>query len=367
MSLQADLRVVRSVLRKDLKVAFTQRLLIGLGVVIPVNFLLLFMLFAVSGGQAPTAVVMEDNGPLAQKMLAAMEGAHSFSITEMTATQATQEMAAGHVVAIVTIPASFDDDLAAGRAVRLPVVVNNLQVDYTNDIRRAVPMSVTSFYAQAYPGQVSVTAREVDLQRSDTGYVEYLAVSVAVLGLLMAGVLQGSMSAASEHESATVIELVLSPAARWAVIAGKILAALLVNAISGIVVLVIVTILVGRLPAYPLEAVGFALLLMATFASLGIVVGNLLRRRTAAIPLAIATSLPLFFISGPFGPVNWLGAVNADIAKVSPAFYGMSAFQHAFHGYQAAQSTLGEDAAVLAVIAIAALFAGAATLKPRSA
>src|SRR5579859_4293020 len=366
MSLRGDLRALRAVMRKDIKVALTQRLLVALGIVIPVNFLLLFMLFAINGGQAPTAVVMEDHGPLAQKFLTAMEGANSFQITLMNERQAQSEMGAGHIVAIVTVPQSFDSDLSAGRPVELPVVVNNLQVDFTNDIRRAVPMTVTSFYAEAYPGQVTVRASEVDVQPSDTGYISYLAVSVAVLGLLLAGILQGAQSAAKEHEAATVIELVLSPAAAWAIVAGKLLAALAVNAVSGVVVILVVA-LVGSPPAHPVEVLGFALLLMTAFASLGILVGNLVRRRQAAIPLAIGTSLPLFFVSGPFGPINWLGQLNSVIAHLSPAYYGIAAFQHAFHGYQAAQTSLVEDVVVLFVLGAVGLMAGAATLKPRSA
>jgi ABC-2 type transport system permease protein len=367
MNLRGDLRAVRAVMRKDIKVAFTQRLLVGLGIVIPVNFLLLFMLFAINGGQAPTAVVMEDHGPLAQKFLAALEGAHSFQITQLSVGQAQMEMSAGEVVAIITVPPSFDSDLSAGRPVELPVAVNNLQVDFTNDIRRAVPMTVTSFYAAAYPGQVTVRASEVDVQPTDTGYIPYLAVSVAVLGLLLAGILQGAQSAAKEHEAATVIELVLSPAAPWAIVGGKMLAALAVNAVSGVVVLILVVALVGSPPAHPVEVLGFALLLMTAFASLGILVGNLVRRRQAAIPLAIGTSLPLFFVSGPFGPINWLGQLNSVIAHLSPAYYGMAAFQHAFHGYQAAQTSLVEDVVVLFVLAAVCLMAGATTLKPRSA
>jgi len=367
MGLGSDLRVISALLKKDLRIAFTQPLLIALGVVIPVNFLLLFMLFAVSGGQAPTALVMEDRGPLAQRFLNAMEGAHSFQITQMSATEAQREIAAGHVVAIVTIPAGFDRELAAGQHIALPVVVNNLQTDFTNDIRRAVPMTVTSFYADAYPGQVSVQAREVDVQPHDTPYIPYLAVSVAVLGLLLAGILQGAQSTAREHESATAIELVLSPASLWAITVGKMLAALAVNAISGIVVVLVVVALIGSLPAHPLEVAGFAVLLMTAYAALGLVLGNLVRRQQAALPLALGMALPLFFMSGPFGPVNWLGGLSGVLGHVSPAYYGIAAFQHAFHGYQAAQTSLTTDIVVLAGIAVIAVAAGARTLRPKGA
>ena len=367
MSFRSDVRVVRATARKDLQLALTQRMLLVIGVLLPVNFLVLFMLFALNGGQAPTAVVMEDHGPLAQKFLTAMRGAHSFQITEMDGASASRLIAAGKIVAVVTVPSTFDSDLDAGRPVELPVTVNNLQTDFTNDIRRAIPLTVTAFYADAYPGHVSVQANEVDLHRADTGYIPYLAVSVAVLSLLIAGILQGAFSAAREHDSATLIAIALSPASRWAIVTGKLLAALLVNSVSGLLVVVVVVLLIGSMPVHPLQIAGIAMLLMTAFASLGILLGNIVRTRRAAIPLSIAIAMPLFFLSGPFGPPNWLGPVQAVLAHLSPAYYGIAAFQYGFHGFETAQTSLALDLVVLAGLAVLAAALSTLTLKPRRA
>lgn len=360
-----NLRVIKAVAVKDLQVAFTERLLIGLSVLVPVNFLLLFMLFAINGGTAPTAVVLEDRGPLAQRFVQEMRGAHSFQVSEMSAADARRAIEQGRIVAVVRVPADFDSRLSAGEPVELPVTVNNLQTDFTNDIRRAIPMTVTKFDADVFPGQISVRAQEVDVYAQDTGYIPYLAVSVAVLGLLLAGILQGATSSAREHESATIIELVLSPGGRWAIVVGKLLAALALNLVSGAIVLALVVALEGSLPANPLQVLGVALLLMVSFAGLGVLLGNLVRRRTAAIPLSLAFSLPLFFVSGPFGPINWLGAVPDLLAHLSPAYYGIGAFQQAFHGYQSSQTGLGGDIGVLGLLALAAVALAARTLKPK--
>lgn len=360
-------RVIVATLRKDIRVALTQRVLIALGVLVPINFLLLFMLFAINGGQAPTGVVMDDHGPLAREFVEAMRNAHSFQVMQMSSAEAQDAMQQGRIVAVVTIPADFDSRLAAGEPIQLPVTINNLQTDFTNDIRRAIPMTVTRFEAAAFPGQVSVSAKEVDLYAGDTDYIPYLAVSVAVLGMLLAGILQGASSAAREHESSTVIELALSPAPRWAIVTGKLLAAFALNAISGSIVLAIVIALEGGLPSNPMQVVGVALLLMVAFAGLGVLLGNLVRRQTAAVPLSLATALPLFFMSGPFGPINWLGTVPAVIAHLSPAYYGIGAFQQAFHGYMTSQVGFTGDVIVLSLLAVAAVILGARTLRPRGA
>src|ERR1700730_13877983 len=97
-----DLRVIRAVAAKDIRSALTERLFTLTSIIIPINFLILFLLFVLTGGQAPTAVVMEDSGPYAQQFLSAMQGARSFTITETSAADAQRLMSQGQIVAVVT-------------------------------------------------------------------------------------------------------------------------------------------------------------------------------------------------------------------------------------------------------------------------
>lgn len=363
MSLRHDLRVVRALAVKDLRLSLIDRVFTVIGVVIPINFLLLFMLFALSGGQAPTAVVLEDQGPLAQKFVDAMDRAHSFIITRTDAASAENLIQTGKIVAVVTVPSGFDADLRAGRRVELPVQINNLEQDFTNDIRRAVPLSVTSFYSETFPEQVVIRAAEVDVQSHDTGYIPYLAVSVVVLGLMMEGLLQAGVNAAREYEEGTITELMLSPASRWAISAGKILGALVLNAIAAIAVLLVVVVVLAVIPVHPIEVIGYGVLLMVTFVAIGTLIGTLLRRRQATVPLSFALALPLFFLSGPFGPANWLGPTAGTVALVSPLYYAIGIFQHAFHGYQTTQSSLTTNSAVLVGFAVVAVVATTLILR----
>ncbi len=87
-SLRSQVRAAWAMCLKDLRVARARVAFTVIGVVIPVNFLFLFILVAVGGGQAPTAVVMEDQGVLAQRFASAMENAHSFEIRYSSAADA---------------------------------------------------------------------------------------------------------------------------------------------------------------------------------------------------------------------------------------------------------------------------------------
>src|SRR6266851_1178097 len=93
-------------------------------------------LFAVSGGLAPTAVVMHETGPYARAFYDAMAHAHSFRLQTASTQEAQDLLQAGKIVAVVTIPADFDTRVQQNEPVQVSVQINNLNTDFTNDSRR---------------------------------------------------------------------------------------------------------------------------------------------------------------------------------------------------------------------------------------
>src|SRR5919204_1741787 len=341
------IRVIWSMALKDIKSSLTERAFMLTSIIIPVNFLLLFLLFALTGGQAPTAVVLEDKGPYAQQFVSAMEHSHSFIIQQTTASDAQNLIQKGQIVAIVTVPPNFDAALTSGAQVELPVVVNNLDVDFTNDIRRAVPLAITSLYANAFPNQVVVKAHEIDTYSHDTGYVQYLVVSLMVVSIMLGGLLQAGSNAAREYERGTIKELILAPANPWAIQVGKILGAIMLNSLSVAVVIIVIVFLIGIWPVHWDELFGFVLLLMVTFVAAGALIGTLIRRHQAVIPLSIGLSVPVFFISGAFGPAIWGDPITAAVTQLQPVYYGIAVFQHAFHNFTTTSTGPGVDGIIL--------------------
>jgi ABC-2 type transport system permease protein len=359
-----DLSVIWACARKEIKSALTERLGTILGILLPVNFLILFSLFALSGGLAPTAVVMADSGPLAQEFIQAMAHAHSFRLQTASAEQAQTLLQTGKIVAVVTIPANFDASLQAGKPVQVGVQINNLNTDFTNDIRRAVPLSISSFYARAFPRQVTVTADEHDLWPRDTDYIPYLTVSILVIALLMGGLLPSGTAAAVEWEKGTIKELLLSPASRWAIIVGKMLGSFLMGLMSTTVVLVVLVLVVGVWPLHWVEVIGFSLLTLLIFNAFGTLLGTLLKQRQAFIVLAFATSLPLFFLSGAFGPVSFANIPLLEfIAKIFPVYYAIVLEQHAFHGFELNTLGMGANVLILLSYALALVVLAAVVLR----
>lgn len=358
-----EIRVIYAMALKDIKSSLTERAFMLTSIIIPINFLLLFLLFALTGGQAPTAVVLEDNGPYAQQLLSAMEHSHSFIIQQTTAFNAQKLMQLGQIVAIVTIPTNFDSALKNGSQVELPIAINNLNVDFTNDIRRAVPLAITSFYASAFPHQVVVRAHEIDTYSQDTDYVQYLVVSLLVVSVMLGGLLQAGSNAAREYEKGTIKELMLAPANPWAIQTGKVLGALVLNSLPVVVAMIVIVFLIGVWPMHWDELFEYILLLMLTFVAAGTLVGTLIRRRQAVIPLSIGLSIPIFFISGAFGPATWGDPITAIVAQLQPVYYGIAVFQHAFHNFTTTSTGPSVDGSILIGFAIAMVAGSAIALR----
>ena len=360
------LRVIWACMKKDIKSALTERVFTILGVFVPVNFLILLSLFVLSGGQAPTAVVMHDTGPYAQQFYTAMSHAHSFRLRIASASEAQNLISTGKIVAVVTIPADFDARIQQNQPVQVGVQINNLNTDFTNDIRRAIPLSITSFYGKAFPNMVNVTPSEIDLQPQDTDYIPYLTVSILVIGLVLAGVLQSGTAAAREYENETIKELLLSPARRWAVLLGKMLAAFVMSIASVVVVLCVLILVIRVWPVHWGEVIGFTLLSLLIFIAFGTLLGTLLKVRQPVIALAFGTSIPLFFLSGAFGPISFSTLPLQVLAQIFPMYYAIVLQQHAFHNFTLNTYGIGTNALILGVYAVALLILASLVLRRSS-
>jgi ABC-2 type transport system permease protein len=358
-----NLRVIWACAKKDVRSALTERAFTFVSVIVPVNFLILMSLLFVAGSNAPTAVVMLDTGPRARQLYDAMSAAHSFRLRVASAADATDLIETGRIVAIVTIPADFDARVNAHQPVQIGVQINNLNTDFTDDIRRAIPLSITSFYAKAFPNLATVTPREIDWHPQDTDYIPYLSVSIVVVSIMVGGVLQSGIAAAKEWENGTIKELLLSPGSRWAIMVGKILGACALNLGAVALVLGVVIGVVGVRPADWGELIWATLLTMLIFVAYGTLLGALLKRRQPVAALALGLSLPIFFLSGSFGPISFNTPAVQALARLFPFYYAIVLQQHAFHGFTLNTIGVTGNALILGGYAIALLAAATLALQ----
>ena len=325
-----------------------------LAVVEGVIFLVLISLFGLTGSSAPTALVQQDDGPLARLFVADLANAHhSFSLQPMSAQEASARLQSGRLVASITIPPNFDAVVTAGATAAVQLDVDNLNVDLTDDVQRAVPSAIVAFGHQLHLPGIRIAADERDLIAHDTGYIPYLTVSALALVSLVVAATLAAVTVTLDFEGKTLRISRASPASQSALLAGRLAATALVSAIAMTATTLVVVFAYGVVPLAPLELVAVLLVCVIVFTLLGAWLGALLRRTFAVVPLVFGIALPLYIDSGALEPERFDGNVIWAIAHISPVYYAVGGLEHAFHGLGVTPEPVWLDVLILAAIGVA--------------
>jgi len=361
------LRTTWFILRKDLQIWVRQPANIGATIVPALVVLFIQALGAQAVGRSPVALVAEDAGAQGALIAQAIRNADVFRLQEDNAVQAQVALKNLDVVAIVTIPADFTARLQAHQPTQVEVTVNNLNLDLTNDIRRAVPDAVTQYYlAQGDASPVKVTMNESDLRQRDIQLFQYAVLPTIVLLLIISGLITGGLATAREWETSTIKELLLSPAPGSAVIAGKVLAGFVTSFLLGVLVLAVAYLLgwIYPLGIYWLTTLLIVALIALLGSSLGVTIGAAFQRIQPVIGVSMFIALYLFFLSGGISVLAFEPSWLQSIAAFVPLTYGNHALQMAVF-YNSAD-LLGRDVLVLALFSLVALFLGSMAINRQS-
>lgn len=327
------IRATAAIVRHSVFQAKARPLPVITGILVPVNFLILFALFALSGGHAPIAVFQPHPSAAGNAVVSALGHADTYSVRPVPSLAAGKRaMNDDSTVATITVPPALGPELAGGRRATLGLELNNLNEDFSDDVRRGLPLTYLRYYQQDRSQRLPVTLKETDTYPATVSFGGYIAVSILTVALVIGGLLQGGLAAAREWEDGTMKELMLAPVPAWSVVAGKLIAGLLGGVASGACILAILTPL-GVVPHGWWALLGVSLVLLVVFVGVGLAVGSRLRSQRAVVPLSFALGLPLFFISGAFGPVSWTTSASAFIARLFPVAYANAALQHATYGF----------------------------------
>lgn len=334
--------------------------------IIPINYLFLFLLTILNGAQAPTdVVVIGRGGASVERFVAAMHASDSFDIRRVDGRTAHRDFHDGQVVALIVIPRDFNAAIAHGRPARIDESIDNLDIDFTDDIRRGLDVAIQRLGAQIAVNRVNVVPSESDDVPHQVGYIPYVLISCVVVAIMVGGLFLGSVNVAREYELGTIVGLVLAPTSRVATLLGMVAGTFIVASV-GVPVMVALTGLFGVHPTHWVELAFVCVLLLATFSAGGVLLGVLLRRRNGLGSLAILLSLPMLSVSGAFFPALWSDPVIATIAPFTPTYYANALLEHAVHNVSTTPLPLWVDGLVVAGFG-GAIFTAAVTVFERRA
>jgi ABC-2 type transport system permease protein len=179
-------------------------------------------------------------------------------------------------------------------------------------------------------------------------YASFLASGLLVL-TISSGAMGGGYTLIQDLQQGFLRPILVAPVSRTSIVVGKILARLLlslglVGALTGVLALFTEI----RL-AHPLLAVVTIAAITFGFVACGMLLASGLRRVESFRLLAVFFTVPLYFLSGMFFPVETMPGVMRYLALANPLTYGVDLLRYATLDVRALD--LGLDVGVVAALA----------------
>lgn len=358
---------ILAIVRKDISVWLRQPTSIAATVLPAIAFMVILYFGAQAVGRNPVALVVQDSGPHAQELVNILSDSGAFKVGMITITPQKAEDALKQVkvAAVITIPSNFDAAYNTQKPDPVTIHINNLNLDFTNDLRRSLPAAITEFYAEkGNSSPIQIHIKETDLRSQDIDLLRFELVPNLVLLLTTAGIVNAGLATAREWEDSTIKELLLAPISKTTLIAGKLLSGWITTLLIASVVL-----LVGAASGYLrpegtiywISTLVIVLLIALASAGLGVAIGAASRRFQRVTAIGIPLSIDLFFLSGGITVAAFLPAWLQTIAHFVPTFYGTHALQMAiFYG---STEGLALDLSILGATALVAGVLGVLSLR----
>src|ERR1051325_2439949 len=365
---------ILAIVRKDIGVWLRQTTAITATILPAIAFMIILYFGAQAVGRNPVAIVVQDNGPRAQELVSILNSSDAFKVSLLTAKQDEAEQALKHiqVAAVINIPSNFDIAFNAHKSNPVTIHINNLNLDFTNDLRRSLPAAISEFYSATQGNNniinnnnnnntninnpIKIRVKETDLRKQDIDLLRIEIVPNMVLLLTTAGIVNAGLATAREWEDSTIKELLLSPISTSSLIAGKLMAGWLTTLLVAAVVLVLGA-LTGYLRPeglfYWLTTIAIIMLIALTSVGIGVAIGSAARRFQRVTAVGIPLSIDLFFLSGGITVAAFLPAWLQTVAHFIPTFYGTHALQTSI--FYSSTEGLAQDILVLVGTAFATI------------
>jgi ABC-2 type transport system permease protein len=336
-------------------------------------------------GRQPVALVRQSHGAMSDKVVGILRQSDGFFLSERTPEEAADDLRNQWVCAVITIPEDFDAAVATSHA-NLEVTINNVDLDFSDDVRRSVSEAVVAVDAPALaslgeenePGETAedeaaeddehglaagnpylIKVVATDLHWPDVSFLAYQMVPVLALLALTVGALVTALSIAGDRESGRLRVIRLTPASRLGIVLGH-LAGGTMAATLLLAIVVLPLALTGVLQPPPGRWPVVAAILVATAAGstgLGVVVGLMTRRVSTTVLLGVNVVSASFLLGGGFTTIAFLPLYIQRVAAAVPSYYAVEGLREAL--FYSEMPTLARNLAVLMATAALSLLGGA--------
>lgn len=357
-------RATWAIARKDLRLWLRHPVTLLSALLVPISYFLVVWLGAQAVGQNPVAVVDLDTGPTGTHIVHALVDANVFRVSLVDAGQAQALYDQFQVAAVVTLPANLSQRVQAQMPISIAVMVHNFNLDLTNDIRRAVPFALTTYYqtlGSASP--IHITIAETPLHAQDVQLFQYSVLPIILLVTTVNGIIVAGMSATNEWERRTIKELLLVPHPPLTIVLGKVCAGFLSTFVLATGILLLGTLLGLTQPSgwHWLSALVVIAISSLMSAGLGMAVAAIFQKKQSVSLYSTLAAVWLFALAGGVGVVFFEPQWLQNAAMADPLLYAIHSLQQAVF-YQSFDG-FARDIAVLSATALATVAVGALAMR----
>lgn len=208
------------------------------------------------------------------------------------------------------------------------------------------PVITTALYFVVFGSAIGSRIDQVE----GVPYGAFIVPGLIMLSLFTNSIFNGSFGIYFPKFTGTIYELLSAPISPFETVLGYVGAAATKSVMLGLIILGTAALFVPMQILHPVEMLAFLVLISATFALFGFIIGIWAQsfEQLNFIPMLIVT--PLTFLGGAFYPTAWLPEPWKTVTLFNPVVYLISGFRWAF--YEKSDVGLG-----LSVVAMLGFFA----------
>ena len=301
---------------KDLRLFVRDRHALFFTFALPLLFITVFgLVFSGDMGKIDVIVVQEDNGPLADNYIFALNVV--FDVTRADSVAAAEnDVLDGEKVAAIIVPEGFSENTATIRLI----------YDETKQEASSIVMNILEAITLKFLGQQPpISAESVSGKQLDP--FQFIVPGMAVMFTLMVGGIGGAESTIDERDKGTFKRNLLAPISRTSYLAGKLLAHFLTGCMQLAVFFGAGIFLFGMTVYGSLLLVGLIGILVVLLAvGLGLLISSFVRSHDGATGAVMALVLPMSALGGLWFSIEMMPRYMQSIAQVLPTYHAQNAF-----------------------------------------
>ncbi len=241
---------------------------------------------------------------------------------------AKEVMKKGEISAIIVIPEDYEKEIElVSKKVTIEVYVDNSVIASDYSVRYVIERVQNNITNQLLEEYLNPPGVEIETHNAygEVRYIDKITPGLIITSILLTGIIGTILSISKERESGLLYRIATTPAKKYNIIIGKILANTFIVILQS-AILILFAYFVFAVPINgSIYGLIFLCILTAFFSvSIGITISALTKSTNQALYGAMLVNIPLAFFCGQFWPVDFMPHFAQSIAELIPITMAVS-------------------------------------------